>query len=133
MDSWARGQLSYAFGIGGYMSFYGIVGLIVYMLPSTTASYNQKIVIIALVLLTMPFTLLVGWLVTRRSAKKERKAAEAAAVASGTAPIQAAAETGNGAAIQPAKLTTPAGIDSPAPANTASRSKSRRSAAWSRS
>ena len=104
MDSWQVGQLKYAFGIGGFMSFYGIVGLIVYMLPASTASYNQKIVIIALVLLTMPFTLLVGWLATRRSAKKDQKAAAAAA-----APAQAAAETGNGTAAQPAKLTTPAG------------------------
>ena len=104
MDSWQVGQLKYAFGIGGFMSFYGIVGLIVYMLPASTASYNQKIVIIALVLLTMPFTLLVGWLATRRSAKKDQKAAAASA-----APAQAAAETGNGTAAQPAKLTTPAG------------------------
>jgi type VI secretion system protein ImpL len=105
MDSWQISQLKYAFGIGGFMSFYGIVGLIVYMLPSSTASYNQKIVIIALVLLTMPFTLLIGWLVTRRSKKKEEKAAAAV----GTAPAQGPAEAGNGTASQPAKLTAPAG------------------------
>lgn len=112
MDSWQVSQLKYAFGIGSFMSFYGIVGLIVYMLPSSTASYNQKIVIVAMVLLTMPFTLLVGWLVTRRSKRKEEKAAADAAAAAGTAavPAQAAEQAGNGtAATAPAKLTTPAG------------------------
>ena len=104
MDSWAKGQLSYAFGIGGFMSFYGIVGLIVYMLPASTASLNQKIVIVALVLLTMPFTLLVGWMVTRRGRKKEKAAAKAAEAAQ-VAPAAAEATS----TAQPAKLTAPAG------------------------
>jgi len=114
MNSWQVSQLKYAFGIGGFMSFYGIVGLIVYMLPASTASLNQKIVIVALLLLTMPFTLLMGWLVARRGKKKEEKAAAVAAAAAGTAvpgaPGAAEAEAGNGSAgAQPAKLTTPAG------------------------
>jgi Uncharacterized protein conserved in bacteria len=93
------------------MSFYGLVGAVVYMLPSSTASYNQKIVIVAFVLLTMPFTLLVGWLVTRRSKGKDEKAAAASAAApiGMSAPAEAASESGNGTASQPAKLTTPAG------------------------
>lgn len=61
------------------MSFYGIVGFIVYMLPASSVGSTQKIVIIALVLLTMPFTLLIGYLATRRSRKKAEKAAVAAA------------------------------------------------------
>src|SRR6185369_9505064 len=106
MNSWQLGQLSYAFGIGGFMSFYGIVGLIVYMLPASTASFNQKIVIVALVLLTMPFTLLVGWMVTRRGNKKRAK--EAAAQAAQTAEPAATAGEST-AAGQPAKLSAPAG------------------------
>ncbi|MGC2236689.1 MAG: type VI secretion system membrane subunit TssM [Pyrinomonadaceae bacterium] len=77
MASWHTDQLKYAFGIGGFMSFYGIVGLIVYMLPAETASMNQKIVIIALVLLTMPFAMIIGYVSTKRKAKKEKKEQEA--------------------------------------------------------
>ena len=62
------------------MSFYGIVGLIVVMLPAGTASYNQKIVVIALVVLTMPLALITGYVVNRRSKKKAAQAeAETAA------------------------------------------------------
>jgi type VI secretion system protein ImpL len=115
MNSWQISQLKFAFGIGGFMSFYGIVGLIVYMLPASTASYNQKIVVIALILLTMPFTLLVGYVVARRSKKKEEKAAAAVtAAAAGTAPAAdgtpSAVSTGDGEGpAAPAKFTAPAG------------------------
>lgn len=82
MNSWHASQLKYAFGIGGFMSFYGVVGLIVMMLPAEYATRGQKIVVIALVLLTMPFALLVGYVATRRSKKKaEKEAAEAEAKA----------------------------------------------------
>ncbi|MCY7376146.1 MAG: type VI secretion system membrane subunit TssM [Pyrinomonadaceae bacterium] len=75
MNSWHIQQLKFAFGIGGFMSFYGIVGLIVLMLPAGTASYNQKIVVIALVVLTMPLALITGYVINRRSKKKAEKAA----------------------------------------------------------
>ena len=80
------------------MSFYGIVGLIVYMMPASTASYNQKIVVIALVLLTMPFALIVGYLANRRSKKKEEKAKAEAEAKTGE-------KTGDGAA----KVAAPVG------------------------
>ena len=57
------------------MSFYGVVGLIVWFggdkmgLPVST-----KIVVIALVLLTMPLALIIGFVATRRSKKKAAKA-----------------------------------------------------------
>lgn len=54
--SWHVNQLKYAFGLGGLMSFYGVVGLIVWLLPPNMVGYQYKIVIIALVLLTLPFT-----------------------------------------------------------------------------
>ncbi len=86
MNSWHIQQLKFAFGIGGFMSFYGIVGLIVYMLPETTVGNKQKIVVIALVLLTMPLALIVGYVANRRSKKK---AAKAAAEAEGKAEEKA--------------------------------------------
>lgn len=98
MSSWHTSQLSYAFGIGGMMSFYGIVGVIVYMLPPSTAGYTEKIVIVALVLLTLPFALLFMFISSRRRKKRElAEAAEATAAESGTAEAA------------PAKLTAPTG------------------------
>ncbi|MCD9187169.1 MAG: type VI secretion system membrane subunit TssM [Pyrinomonadaceae bacterium] len=90
MSSWHTDQLKYAFGIGGFMSFYGVVGLIVMMLPAETASYNTKIVVIALVLLTMPFALITGYVATRRSRKKAEKELAAANETAETpvAPVQ---------------------------------------------
>src|ERR1041385_9358462 len=91
--SWHTSQLSWAFGLGGLMSFYGIVGVIVYMLPAETASMNEKIVIVALVLLTLPFVLVIGFVASRRARKRERLEAAAAA-----APAQQAAHGGKGPA-----------------------------------
>ena len=77
MASWHFDQLKYAFGIGGFMSFYGMVGLIVMFLPASTAAYNYKIVIVAIVLLTMPLAL-IGLVVSRRRQKKAAKELAAA-------------------------------------------------------
>ncbi|MGI8787339.1 MAG: type VI secretion system membrane subunit TssM [Pyrinomonadaceae bacterium] len=100
MSSWHGQQLKFAFGIGGFMSFYGIVGLIVYMLPGSSIGIKQKIVVIVLVLLTMPLALIAGYVVNRRSKKKEAKAkAEAEAKpgekADGETPAKAIAPAGN--------------------------------------
>ena len=94
-----------AFGLGGLMSFYGVVGLIVWLLPPGAGGSNQyKIVIIALVLLTLPFALLIMFVSSRRKKKKAKKELEekeaAAAAASETGPVAAApqklaAHTGN--------------------------------------
>ncbi len=96
-------QLKMAFGLGGLMSFYGIVGLIVYMLPPGAGGSNQyKIVIVALVLLTLPFALIIMFISSRRAkkkAKKELEEKEAAAASetspTATAPQKLAAPTGN--------------------------------------
>jgi type VI secretion system protein ImpL len=98
MSSWHTSQLSYAFGIGGMMSFYGIVSVIVYMLPASSVGSTQKIVIIALILLTLPFALLIAFIASRRNKKKA--AAEAAASQASEATPEAA---------QPQKLATPSG------------------------
>jgi type VI secretion system protein ImpL len=102
MASWQAQQLKYAFGIGSFMSFYGIVGLIVYMLPTTTVGNPTKIVIIALVLLTIPFALLIAFLGARRNKKKAEKAETAAVPA-------AQASEGAPADAQPQKLAAPSG------------------------
>ena len=82
------------------MSFYGIVGAIVLMMPEGSIGRNQKVIVIVLLLLTMPFTLLTGYLAARRSNKKaEKKAAEAAG-------DQSAAPTSEAPA---AKAAAPAG------------------------
>lgn len=73
------------------MSFYGVVGLIVWFggqkmgLPVST-----QIVVIALILLTMPFALIIGYVATRRSKKKqaELEAANEANDAAAAAPAQ---------------------------------------------
>jgi len=91
--------MKYALGLGSIMSFYGIVGAIVLMMPEGSIGRNQKVVVIVLLLLTMPFTLLTGYLAARRSKKKaEKREAEAAE--------KADAPTGD---APPAKAAAPAG------------------------
>ncbi len=88
MASFHTPQLKYALGLGGIMSFYGVVSIIVMMLPAGSMGKNTRIVTIALILLTMPFVMLFGYLASRRKRKaEEKKAAEKeAAAAGGTQP-----------------------------------------------
>ena len=74
-SNWQINQLKYAFGIGGLFSFYGIVFFITYYLP---IGLNSRIVVIALVLLTLPFALIIMFVSSRRQKKKEKAKAEAA-------------------------------------------------------
>jgi type VI secretion system protein ImpL len=96
--SWHTDQLKYAFGLGGMLSFYGIVSVVIYMLPIDIYAW-QRIAIIVFVLLTLPFALLIMFIMARR-AKKKRQREEAA-------PVQAAESTPSENA--PQKLTTPTG------------------------
>lgn len=96
MSSWHTSQLTYAFGIGGMLSFYGIVSIIVYMLPASTVGSTEKIVIIALVLLTLPFALLIAFFVSRRNRRKEA-ASENSASAGEKAPEPVQAKTAKAA------------------------------------
>jgi type VI secretion system protein ImpL len=74
MSSWHGQQLKYAFGISGFMTFYGIVGLIVWLIGDRFGyDYTYRIVVIALVLMTMPFALIIGYVASRRAQKKEEK------------------------------------------------------------
>ncbi len=74
MSTWHVQQLKFAFGIGGFMSFYGIVMGIVLFGDKVGINIPQKGVVIALVLLSIPFALLIGYVASRRSKKKEEKA-----------------------------------------------------------
>ena len=78
MASWQITQLKYAFGVSGLLSFYGIVSMATW-LAGDRFGYNttQRVVIIALVLLTLPVALVGGYVAKRRSKKKEAKAEEA--------------------------------------------------------
>ncbi len=99
--SWHMSELKYAFGLGGMMSFYGIIGVIVMVMPEDTMGWNYKIATIGLVLLTLPFALIIMFVASRRSKKRARLEAEAE-----TAAAEASADEG---AVQPSKLATPAG------------------------
>lgn len=86
------------------MSFYGIVGFIVWILSDKFGITNSyRIVIIACVLLTLPIALVGSFVVSRRSKKKaekakeleEAKAAEKSAEKSDAAPQKLTAPTGN--------------------------------------
>ena len=87
--SWHMNELKYAFGLGGMMSFYGIVGLIVVLMPEDTMGWNYKIATIGLVLLTLPFALIIMFVAARRSKKKARLEAEADAAAAASNGEQA--------------------------------------------
>ncbi|MEZ5428864.1 MAG: type VI secretion system membrane subunit TssM [Pyrinomonadaceae bacterium] len=78
MNTWQFSQLKWALGLGSLMTFYGVVNVAVWVL-GTQLGYpvEYRIVVIAFILLTMPFTLLIGYVASRRSKKKEEKAAEA--------------------------------------------------------
>jgi type VI secretion system protein ImpL len=101
MSSWHLNQLKYAFGLGGLMSFYGIVGMSVWIFGSKLGftGVTDRVVIIVLILLTMPFALIIGYVSSRRAKKKELKAkAEGSAgevTATEAAPQKIAAPVGN--------------------------------------
>jgi type VI secretion system protein ImpL len=75
MNSWHAQQLKFAFGIGGFMSFYGVVGLLTWFGGEKLGlPVNTRIMVIVVVLLTLPFAMLIGYVATRRSKNKEEEA-----------------------------------------------------------
>lgn len=100
--SWHTDQLKYALGFGGVLSFYGIVGLLSYMVPYPRIGYMERtIIFVAFLLITLPFVLLIGFLMARRSKRKAAREAqnETAAAAQQTDVTDDAAP----------KLSSPAG------------------------
>ena len=97
MASWQVDQLKYAFGIGGLFSFYGIVGLLVWLVGDQYGyGWTERIIIILLVLITLPIALVIGFLVSRRRKKKEAQTETKAEVKSPESePQKVAAPAGN--------------------------------------
>lgn len=100
-SAWYANQLKFALGLGGLFSFYGVVAMVVWV-AGTKMNYpvNSRIVIIALILLTLPIALILGYVATRRKAKKaETKKAETEGKAeqkdADAKPQKLAAPTGN--------------------------------------
>lgn len=74
-------ELKYALGISGLLSFYGVVTVIMYFLPVEKWGYDNthKIVVIALILLTLPIVLVIALVASRRSKKEAKAEADAKA------------------------------------------------------
>ncbi len=93
-----------ALGLGGMLSFYGVVPMLIWFVPATSFGSTQRIIIIVLILLTLPFALIGMFLVSRRAKKKAKKDAEAAAAPAAPGEASETAPTD-----QPQKLTAPSG------------------------
>ncbi len=92
-------QLKYALGIGGLVSLYGIATLFVYYVgPRLGLDFSYQIVIIALILLTLPFAILLNHYRQKRAAKAEAAPAEAAPGADGKPVAKPAGKHAKGAA-----------------------------------
>lgn len=100
--SWHTDQLKYALGLGSIFSFYGITTFIWFYVPFRL-TYEQRFYgTLAVVIITLPFFLLIGFVMRRRDKKRAKAEEEAAALASGSA------EETSGEANAP-KLAAPTG------------------------
>lgn len=100
MSSWYVSQLKYVFGISTLFSFYGVVTYVVWMFGGQYGyDMTYRVTIIALILLTLPFTLVAGFVASRRQKKAEKLKEEEAKTASeksaDTPPAKVAAPVGN--------------------------------------
>lgn len=94
--SWHTDQLKYALGFGGVLSFYGIITMITYLVPLPQLGYYERtLILLAFVLITLPFVALFGFIIARRKKKREQAAA--------------AADSAEQATAQPARKAAPAG------------------------
>lgn len=75
---WHSYKLSTILGIGTFCSFYGVIALITLFVPYPRFGYWERtIALLAFIIITFPFVLLFGFIMSRR--KKKKEAAEAAA------------------------------------------------------
>ncbi len=89
------------------MSFYGIIGFLTFTVgPSLGLNPNQRIMVIVVLLLTLPFSLLVGYFATRRSKKKEEEVKKDGDAKTGDAKAEEKTSTGG---EQAQKTATPTG------------------------
>lgn len=71
------GKLKTALGIGGLFSFYGIVAIATMAFPYPRITYMQRtLILVAIFLVTLPFFLLIGFVMSRRAKKKAAAAAD---------------------------------------------------------
>ena len=91
---WHTNKLKMLLGLSGMFSFYGIVILATYLVPIPRLGYMERtVIVIAFVMITLPFVLLSGFLMSRRKKKKEAQEAEASAAAASNGDAPAAAQT----------------------------------------
>lgn len=84
-------QLQSVLGISALVSFYGIASIaILFLGPSIGLSYAWEIIIIALLLLTWPFAILINSIRKRRARKREAAQAAAAESAPPEQPVKGA-------------------------------------------
>ena len=106
MNSWHAQQLKFAFGIGGFMSFYGIVGLLVWLGGEKLGlPVNSRIMVIVVLMLTLPFTLADR---LRRDAPLEKEGRRRQKRTEAKAEEKAGEKAGDGGEAA-AKLATPTG------------------------
>lgn len=106
--SWHTDQLKYALGLGGLVSFYGLISIIILVGGNRFGiELTYQIVVIAIVLLTLPFALIIGFVVARRAKKKEKAEEQAAQAAAANA--QSASENGQNGQPAPQKTGAPSG------------------------
>jgi type VI secretion system protein ImpL len=95
MSNWHLQQLKFVFGIGGFMSFYGGLSLAIYFLGEYGGiDVPYRITLIAVLLLTMPIALVIGYFATRKKGEKP----EAETPATVAAQTETAGQTGQGTA-----------------------------------
>ncbi len=80
-------KLKMVLGLGGLFSIYGVMALVAMFVPYRSITTGQRaIIILAFIIITLPFVLLFGFVMSRR---KKKKAAAAAAAAGEEAPSAA--------------------------------------------
>jgi type VI secretion system protein ImpL len=70
-------------GIGSVCSFYGIVAIAVALAPIRLGYMERTVIVLAFLIITLPFVLLFGYLMSRRKKKKAEKEKEAATESGG--------------------------------------------------
>lgn len=69
--SWHTSTLKYALGFSTIFSMYGIVSLAIYYLPGEKTDLKYRLILIGIVLLTLPFTLVIGYFAQRKLMKSQ--------------------------------------------------------------
>jgi type VI secretion system protein ImpL len=86
-------KLKVVLGIGSVFSFYGIFAMAVALAPISLGFRERTAIILAFLIITLPFVLLFGFIMSRRKKKKAEKEAAASADAPGDAAANGPAAT----------------------------------------